>query len=223
MRKLFYFVRHGESENNAKGLRQGPDGKLSEKGREQAKQTGERLEHHPIEIILASPYERTKETAEIISHYVKKPIEYNALLAERRNPKEIIGKSITDPEVIRIVEIMDKTSHDDNFRFSDEENFADLKARAKKLLDFLAERPETFTLVVTHGIFLRLVVAYILEGEKLTAREYNKLSFLNGSNNASVTVCEYKKGFFVPKKEKGWHLVAWDDYSIGIDLKSRPI
>lgn len=214
MKKIFYFVRHGESIMNAKGLRQGPDGSLSENGVEQAHITGERLNKRPIETIIASPYERTKETAEIIAEHIKKPLEYSQLLFERRNPSEIIGKSIKDPEIEKIIDIIDKSYHSDDFRYSDEENFQDLKDRAKKLLDFLSARPEKCLLVVTHGIFLKMVVAYIVEGEKLTADLYNKLSYLNTSNNASITICEYNSGFFVSKSKKGWKLVVWDDYAV---------
>ena len=42
--KLIYFVRHGETLNNAKGIRQGPEGPLSEKGRAQALATAKRKE-----------------------------------------------------------------------------------------------------------------------------------------------------------------------------------
>lgn len=213
MRKIFYFVRHGESIMNAKGLRQGPDGSLSEKGVEQAHITGERLKMHPIEAVIASPFERTKETAETINEHLKKPLRYSPLLIERRNPSEIVGKSVRDPEIGKIIDIIDKSYHDDNFRYSDEENFADLKERAKKALEFLAIQPEKTLLVVTHSIFLKMIVAYIVEGEKLNASLYNKLSFLNSSNNASITICEYRKGFFLPRSKKGWKLLIWDEYT----------
>jgi probable phosphoglycerate mutase len=214
-RKLFYFVRHGESLLNAASIRQGSEGSLSEKGQEQALDTGKRLTSHKIDIILASPYIRTKETANIINSQLKeqKKIEYIDLLHERRNPSEIIGKPMSDPEVKKIVETIDKTYHSDDYRYSDEENFKDLKDRARTLLEYLSGRPENDVLVVTHGIFLRMVVAYIEYGERLNAATYNTLSFFNASNNAAVTICEYKKGWFGPAKDKRWKVLAWDDYS----------
>lgn len=211
MRKIFYFVRHGESILNARGIRQGGEGSLSDEGVEQAHITGRRLERNPFDIMLVSPYVRTRETAEIIQKYVNKPIEYLDLLTERKNPSEIVGKSGGDPEIKKIVDLIDKSYHDDNFRYSDEENFTDLKERAKKALAALAARKEEKILVVTHGIFLKMIVAYITEGEKLTASLYNTLSYINSSNNASITICEYNEGFFVPKKKKGWKVITWDD------------
>lgn len=224
-RKLFYFIRHGESILNAQRIRQSSEGSLSEKGKIQAEATGIRLAHHPFKVILSSPYVRTKETAEIVKkcHARPLPIEYSDLLKERRNPSEIIGKSIDDPKVRQIVDTIDKSYHYDDFRYSDEENFLDLKRRARMLLEYLSNRKENYALIVTHGIFLRMIVAYIMFGEKLTASNYNVLSFLNESNNAAITVCEYKKGWFGPPPDQRWNVIAWDDYSRGPTPKTRGI
>jgi hypothetical protein len=66
-----------------------------------------------------------------------------------------------------------------------------------------------------------MVAAYLIYGERLTAKRYNLLSFLNTSNNASITVVEYNSGLFgetwlgkmlVPDSNR-WKLIAWDDYT----------
>jgi probable phosphoglycerate mutase len=205
-KKRIYFVRHGETILNAQGIRQGAEGGLSDKGREQADFLGKRMEFFRVDTIIASPYERTKETAEIINKHLNKKIEYSDLLAERRNPKEIIGKDKDDPEVKMIVDRIDKSFHDSSLRFSDEENFQDLKVRAKKLLDFLADKSEKNILCVTHGIFLKMVAAYMLYGEKLTEADYVKLSYHNNADNAGITLCQYNS-------RKGWDVLAWNDSS----------
>jgi broad specificity phosphatase PhoE len=222
-RKLFYMVRHGESILNSQHIRQGSEGSLSDKGKEQAAATGERLSRTHFDVMLVSPYTRTRETAEIISQYVKvkKPMEIVDLLVERRNPKEIINQSAEDPHIATIIDIIDKSYHTDDFRYSDEENFTDLKDRARNLLVYLRNRPESKFLIVTHSIFLKMVAAYIIHRDKLDAHRYNLLSFVNTSNNASITVCEYNSGWlgdgwlgrkFYPP-EKRWRLIAWDDYT----------
>lgn len=227
---LFYFVRHGQSILNAKGIRQGSIGQLSDKGVEQAHITGERLAeeqsmHGKIQKILCSPYDRTRETADIINMHihVAKPIEYNPLLGERRNPSEIVGHSIDEPEVKKIVNIIDHSYHDDTYRFSDEENFIDLRDRAKACLAYLESQKEKRVLVVTHGIFLKMLIAYILHRDELTAVLYNKLSFFNPANNAGITVCQLTKGILgtkiaAPKPKDAWKLIVWDDH---IDLKGK--
>ena len=132
--KLIYFVRHGETEDNAKNIRQGPDGPLSEKGRAQALQTAKRFPKQKggPQVIISSPYERAKETAEILARELGMSVEYSDLLVERRNPSAIIGHEGGERDVKQIVDQMDKSFHDDNFRYADEENFVDLKERAKK-------------------------------------------------------------------------------------------
>ncbi len=210
--KRIYFVRHGETLLNAAHIRQGSEGGLSDRGKEQARLTGERLKLFPIDIMLVSPFERTKETAAIINTYVNKTIEYSDLLKERKNPTEIIGKGAETPEVRKITDLIDKSFHEGNLRYSDEENFEDLKTRARELLAFLSTRPEVNILCVTHGIFLTMVIGYMQMGEALTPADYVKMSFYNQANNAGITMCEYDPS---KKKEadKGWSLIAWNDYN----------
>ncbi len=216
-------VRHGESLLNAQHIRQGAEGSLSEKGIEQAAATGNRLAHILFDAVLVSPFQRTKETADVIMQYTssKKAIEYVDLLVERKNPSEIVNKNAEDPKVKNIVDLIDRSFHDDDFRYSDEENFIDLKTRAKKLLSYLQSRKEKKVLVVTHSIFLKMVAAFLIYQDRLTAKKYNLLSFLNTSNNASITIVEYNSGLFgdtwlgklLKPSSKRWRLIAWDDYT----------
>ena len=208
--KLIYFVRHGETENNALNIRQGPEGSLSDKGRAQALATAKRFPRHKgrPQIIIASPYERTKETAEIIATELGLKIKYTDLLVERRNPSEVIGKWGGDPEVEHIMDQMDKSYHADDLRISDEENFIDLKKRAKKLLAYITRRSQARIIMVTHKIFLRMVISYMLFGEKLTASEYNSLSYFNPLDNGSMAICSYTSHWF---KKGEWKLLVWND------------
>lgn len=208
--KLIYFVRHGETILNAKNIRQGPEGSLSDLGRTQALDTAKRFpkERGRPQVIIASPYQRTRETAEIIASELNMRVEYSDLLVERRNPTEIIGHEGGDREVRAIVDRIDKSYHADDLRYSDEENFIDLKERARKLLFFIKERSEQRIIMVTHGIFLKMVVAYMLHGEKLTASEYNSLSFYNPINNASMAICSYQSHWF---KNDEWKVLVWND------------
>src|SRR3989304_9359611 len=93
-----YFVRHGESVSNALGLRQGPDGGLTAKGIKQAKAVAKKFSKIPLDLIVSSPYDRAKLTAQIISKAIGKKIVYSPLFIERRNPAHLFGKPIEDPE-----------------------------------------------------------------------------------------------------------------------------
>lgn len=208
--RRFYIVRHGETELNSKHIRQGQEGSLSDRGREQAERVGVYLANFPISRIICSTYQRAKETAGIINEHVHVPISYSPLFAERRNPSEIIGKSTRDPEVIRIVDEMDLAYHEDEYRFFDEETFLDLKARAKKSLDFLSQSLARQTIVVTHHHFLKMVLAYLLYREDLHAADFIKLSYFNQSDNAGISIIEYHP-WRMFNATRGWEVVSFNE------------
>lgn len=208
--RRFYFVRHGETILNEQRIRQGEDGGLSENGKRQAEKVEAELKRFSIERIISSTYPRAKETAEIINKQLKVQIIYSGLLAERRNPKEIIGKSTRDSEVMRIVDQMDNAYHEDDYRFSDEENFTDLKKRARKCLNLLARQGANETAVITHHVFLKMLIAYLLYRKRLHAADFTKLSFFNYSDNAGITVCEFHP-LEILSPTRGWRVVSYNE------------
>jgi broad specificity phosphatase PhoE len=63
------FVRHGESEFSVRALVNGDPGVaggLTELGRRQARQLGERLAGEPIELCVITEFRRTRETADLV-------------------------------------------------------------------------------------------------------------------------------------------------------------
>ena len=219
--KRYYLVRHGQSLLNLEHIRQGADGALSPKGQQQARQTGYFLAQFPIEHILASPYERTKETAALIQTFVKAPVSYSPLLVERRNPSEVVGKHYDDPNVVRISDTIDHSYHDDAFRYSDEENFLDLRTRARECLELLRTQPTHDTCVVTHSFFLKMLVAYLLYRENLQASDFVKLTFFNAADNASVTICEYHPWLRF-SATRGWRVVAYNLHADPLPEETAP-
>ncbi|MDO8593533.1 MAG: histidine phosphatase family protein, partial [bacterium] len=93
---------------------------------------------------------------------------------------------------------------------SDEENFIDLKKRARKCLNLLARQGARETVVVTHHVFLKMLVAYLLYRENLHAADFTKLSFFNVSDNAGITVCEFHPWkLFSPTR--GWSVITYNE------------
>jgi broad specificity phosphatase PhoE len=208
--RRFYLVRHGETLLNAEHIRQGKDGALSEKGREQAAAVGEHLKRFHISHILTSTYPRAEETAAIINTFLNVPIIPTPLLEERRNPSEIIGKRTKDPKVISIVDQMDLAFHEDEYRYSDEENFLDLRTRARKCLRFLTHERSTEVAVVTHHVFLKMLIAYLLYRDRLHSADFTKLAFFNWSDNAGITVCEFHPWKFFSATH-GWEVITYNE------------
>ncbi len=204
-----YFVRHGETEANAKHIRQADTGGLSETGRAQAAAAAEYLLQFPIRSIISSPYERAAETATIINKRLKLPLSYSKLLVERRNPSEVVGKRDDDPAVLGVIDRIDRAYHKDDYRYSDEENFGDMKERARRLLDLLAHQGSHDLCAVTHSIFLKMVIAYLLARNALDAGDYAKLSFFNASDNAGITICEYNPRRMF-SRTRGWSILEYN-------------
>ncbi|MCR4333588.1 MAG: histidine phosphatase family protein [Patescibacteria group bacterium] len=208
--RRFYFVRHGETVLNAAHTKQGPDGGLSELGKKQAEATGALLAPLAVRAIISSPYERAKETATIINKKLRVPVSYTSLLAERRNPSEVIGKDRDDPEVKRIIDQIDLAYHDDDYRHSDEENFIDLKKRARRCLRYLAWHGSLRNCVVTHHAFLKMLLSYMLYHHKLHSKDYVKLSYFNMSDNGGISVCEYHP-WKMFSATRGWEIVSFNE------------
>ena len=65
----YFVMRHGESKNNLtdeiSSAFNNDDG-LTEKGKEEVKKSAELLKNKKIDLIITSPFLRTKETAEIL-------------------------------------------------------------------------------------------------------------------------------------------------------------
>ncbi len=208
--KLIYFVRHGETEDNLLHVTQGESGKLTERGREQALAAAKRFpkgKGRP-QTIISSPYERTRETAEIIGRELGLKVNFSNLLKERRNPTEFIGRPKDDSTLRHVMDRVDNSFRDDNYRYADEENFVDLKKRAKKLLRLIRWRSEKRIIMVSHGFFLKMVAAYMTHGDTLSASEYNTLSYFNPVGNAGMAICTYQSHWF---KKDEWKILAWND------------
>lgn len=79
-----YVIRHGKTDWNAQSRMQGQsDIKLNQIGINQADEVRKIIEEKNIDLIISSPLERTKQTAEIINKNMNKPIEYNEKMMER--------------------------------------------------------------------------------------------------------------------------------------------
>ena len=120
-----------------------------------------------------------------------------------------MGKRDDDPAVLQIIDHIDRIYHKDDYRYSDEENFNDLKERAHRCLDLLARQGAHDVCAVTHSIFLKMVIAYLLVRDTLHASDYAKLSFFNASDNAGITVCEYNPRHRF-SATRGWSVVEYN-------------
>ena len=93
--RRFIFLRHGETEGNARRVYQPPDIPLNSTGQAQARRAAEYLRDHPIERILASDMRRAWETAQAAAEMLHAPLSPEPRLRERWFG-DLIGTSSTD-------------------------------------------------------------------------------------------------------------------------------
>lgn len=198
-----YLVRHGETALNAQKVHQDHSGRLSEQGISQAERIAQRFAHISVDSILASPYERARHTAEIIAAVIHKPIDYTPLLVEIKRPTVVEGKLYSEPEALEVKRQIYEKFHDPAFRHSDEETFVDLRDRAAVLLHHLESRSDDSVLLVTHGEFMKVLVAVMLFGHDIDSRIVLTFHHSLKMTNTGLTVCDYS--------DNHWRLLTWND------------
>lgn len=199
-----YFVRHAESQYNALDRHQFASVGLSELGIKQAEYVAQRLSTNKIDVIISSPYERARRTAEFISAAVQKPVELTPLLIETKKPSVIEGRYYHDPEAVRIKNAIRDNLHDPAWRYADEETFFDARDRAVQCVKFITRLDKGNVLLVTHGGIMGMIIAVMLHGEELDIRDFLKLKTFLRVDNASISLCEYTN-------HKTWKLITWND------------
>jgi broad specificity phosphatase PhoE len=199
-----YFVRHAESQYNALDRHQVASVGLSQLGVKQAEDLGQRLSTKKIDVIMSSPYERARQTAEFISAALQKPVELTALLREIKRPSVIEGRHHDDPEAVRIRRTIREKFHDPAWRYADEETFFDVRDRAVQCIKCIICLDKSNVLLVTHGGIMGMIVAVMLHGEGLEVRDFLKLQAFLHADNAGITLCDYRN-------DKTWKLITWND------------
>lgn len=202
-----YLVRHGQTTGNIGDLYQTESTPLTKTGEAQAKRAAKRLKNLGVDLIYSSTHDRAQKTSEIISAVIGAKVELWDKLMEIRRPKEVRGKSVDDPEADKIMQEVIKNFDNPNWKYSDEENFYDLSARAKNVLDHLLEHHKGQTIVcVSHGTFIKFLAASVVFREKLTPELFDLFRHHVWAQNTGITKIEYNE-------KHGFRLLSWNDTS----------
>ncbi len=201
-------MRHGESEGNAGLHYQNENTVLSAVGQSQADAVADRASRLSCTALLASSMVRAQETARAISSVTGLTVETSDLLIERRRPSEQIDQLKNGPASVAAEEAIILNSGIPGYRYSDEENFDELMERAEKAFLYIAEHSSDKILVVTHGVFLRVLIAFSIFGREITEREYKGILDSFTASNTGITVLKYNS-----ENQKPWSLLTWNDHS----------
>lgn len=142
---IIYFVRHGETEWNKKGIIQGhKDSVLTLNGKAAAEKLGKILSNRNIEMIYTSDLGRCVQAAEIINKYLKVKLVKTKELRER-SFGSLNGKS--EKEVKKKLDLSNLNEVAPNG-----ESFNQLKKRIVNFIKLLSKKNlKTVLLVIHHG------------------------------------------------------------------------
>ena len=217
MKKNIYFIRHGEREGNKNETVQNYSTPLSEKGITQAQLAKDKIAKINIDTYITSEMQRAKHTGEVIffdklNGDISK-IHHSDLFREYILPTSLHGLSVSSPEYNNLLKHWEENKHDENYKFEDEENDVEFKERLGRALDYLANLEGENIAVVTHGYFLRNILAYILLDGKGSALEIDAVASRMTTTNTGIT-----KILFNNAKQNKWKISVFNDHSHLMDL-----
>jgi len=162
-----YFVRHGETEYNRRGIVQGGgiDSSLNDTGREQAQVLANRFQEKRFDAVYSSTLLRAKQTADILAspHEPVRRAYLDDLQEMSWGIYEGAGPSSDRDAALGEIKSQWRDGYFDR-TVEGGESILDVQERALRAVDHLvSEESGSTVLVVTHGRYLRVLLASVLE------------------------------------------------------------
>ena len=177
---MLYIMRHGQTDWNLGNKVQGTsDIELNNTGLIQANEAAEYLKNGQFGIkrIVSSDLKRTAQTAQVIGNKLRVVVDYDSRLREY-NFGQIEGCTVPKISEKTLQEFMQ------NPKAFNAEPFEDAFARVSS---FLAGADyNTNTLVVSHGIIMRLVIHYLSDGHTFDLRKFMDVLHATHIKNTSM-------------------------------------
>lgn len=191
---VLYFVRHGETDENRKGIVQGSgiDSVLNERGRMQAQALAKRLADDSLDTVYASTMQRAQQTAEIAAA-PHEPISKTYLRDLREISWGVFEGQSPSPTTDAALDDVKNEWQNGQYDSATEagESARDVQVRALRAVDHIMTRAAGRTvLVVAHGRYLRALLASILED--YTLADMHRL----GHSNTCVNRVVHRDGAF---------------------------
>jgi broad specificity phosphatase PhoE len=204
--KKVYLVRHGETEGNLGGYYQFSDTLLTPAGHKGAEAVAHRFRNIEIEQLVASPFVRAQQTAEYVAQVINKPIITCEAFHEVLQSEQLRGVRFGTPEVQMYEKERALKFTDPSWNDGGAENFFDVLKRVEEGVSFLEKSTANSILVVSHGNFLRSLIAYLILGKNTDIATNMTVyhSFLRMSN-VGITEFVYNEGV--------WRLFTLNDHA----------
>jgi broad specificity phosphatase PhoE len=207
-----HFVRHGESlANDAdRAGRERPDDwdALSERGWEQARGLGRRLEGHGLEVIVASTMRRAQETARGINEVLGLPVETDPDLQELRQSDAFYASrgDFGDTATLNWMPTAPRDHAEPGA-----ESFEQMLGRVTRVRDRMEARAgDERILLVSHYGFIHFFLGLALFGDAFGPEHLIPLWYAAHANTG-ISVFERRNRQMDGIDFDGWHLTTWND------------
>ncbi len=161
--KHLYFIRHGQTEWNAIRRMQGQwNSDLSDLGRQQAEVSGRLLSRFPIDRMYASPLDRTRQTAEIITRHVDLPVTFDDRIMEW-NTGDWSGHLYAEVAVKWKEEWEAYQADRFHYRGPNCENYPDMFNRARPFIQQVLAEDANHIAIISHGMIGKAMISLLLE------------------------------------------------------------
>lgn len=188
-----HILRHAQSVSNAQkhaaSLDDSEGDRLTERGREQARNAARALEGRGITRLISSPMRRAQETARPISEALGLPIETDEDIYELREEEGYGRLAPEEQKLRRWSEWMVQHADDPAYAPPGADSFAGMRERTRGFRRRMEESEGT-PLVVTHGIFLRFLLIDVLLGDRFGPADAARLWQLR-TVNCGLSVFDY--------------------------------
>jgi probable phosphoglycerate mutase len=208
-----YFTRHGESVFNVadRTMQAEPqDGdRLSERGWEQARGLGRRLQGEGIEAILASPFGRAQETAQAIGEVLGLTYATDDDLFEVRQSDAYRAAS---PHYKGFGHATWMPQHPPEHAEPGAESFAEIVTRVQRVQDRLEQRiADERILCVSHWGFLHFFLGATMFREAFAPQHLAALYRISHMNTG-ITIFHHREHWPIEGLDfNGWSLQTWND------------
>jgi broad specificity phosphatase PhoE len=206
-------VRHGESLSNAHpeavALSEEEGDRLTDEGRRQSEAAARALRGSGATRLLTSRMRRATETAAVIARGLGLEAEIDPGIHELR---ESAGYGSLPPEeqkLHRWSAWMAEHGDDPDYSYNEGESFNELRARVRDFQRRMATAGPGTVIAITHGIFLRFLLADILWGDRFRAADVQRLWLLR-TINGGISVFEHGERHHSADPDlPGWTCRTW--------------
>ncbi len=189
--KELYFIRHGQTEWNAIRRMQGQwNSDLTELGREQADINGRFLATLGIDYLVASPLDRTRQTADIINQHLELDINYDGRIMEW-HCGDWSGELWDDVSIKWPKEFAAWQEDQFNYLGPNGENYPDMIKRTSPFLDEVFASQHSRIAIVSHGMIGRVMVSILL------GHSPEEMFHFGQSNDTIFHLTEHTEGFAI--------------------------